>query len=45
MQLVLKSVCPKGIIKKDKFLEIFRSLGIDIEESTKNYLVGKLVEQ
>jgi hypothetical protein len=28
MQLALKSICPKGTISKDKFLELINSLGI-----------------
>lgn len=44
MQLALKSICPKGLIAKDKFLELINSLGIETEEETRNYLVGKLIE-
>lgn len=44
MQLALKSIAPKGLISKDKLLELINSLGIETDEELRNYLIGKLIE-
>ncbi len=36
---------PKGLISKNKFFELIKSLGIEIEDSVKDYLIGKLLRQ
>jgi hypothetical protein len=43
MQLALRSICPKGVISKGKFLELVDSLDIDLGEETENWLIGQLV--
>jgi hypothetical protein len=44
MQLALKSICPKGTVSKNKFLELMNSLGIEADSETKNFLIAQMVQ-
>lgn len=45
MQLALKSICPKGTVSKNKFLELMNSLGIEADQETKDYVVARMVKE